>query len=402
MVRAAGAFAYGDAVYGAADGEVDDDASGLYVGIALEAAAAAHDEVEIFVAQGAGPSAQGEVFQVQAGEALSAWDLCYVSSQTGDMMIISKAQSTSAGKRAQFVVTQAIANGAIGTAVRTALRTAVNTDGQTADDPVYLSDDTAGAYDFTKPTGTDFVQEIGRISVVNATTGVIFYDLSSEAILAHSHADAANGGTISATVSTLADAGSLITGAEVEAAFQEAFQHINSIQKILPFPILGFAEQDGTILADFADGASPTPGINAGDESFGIRWNNHGNPDPISQSLPYPPDLDPAGDLTLHVLAAKIGATVGDAVTWLVEAFENIPAALFDADADFGGTSSAMTGDDTSKTCQDETLTLGNANVTGAPGVLTLTIQPTDGTLGTDDVIILGVWIEYKGKTLTS
>jgi len=94
-------------------------------------------------------------------------------------------------------------------------------------------------------------------------------------------------------------------------------------------------------------------------------------------------------------LAAKTGATAGDAVTWLIEAFENLDAALYDADADFGGTSSAMTGDATAKTCQEETLTLANANITGSPGELTLTLQPTDGTLGTDDVIVCGVWLEY-------
>ena len=31
-----------------------------------------------------------------------------------------------------------------------------------------------------------------------------------------------------------------------------------------------------------------------------------------------------------------------------------------------------------------------------------VTIQPKDGTLGTDDVIMLSCWIEYKRKLLTS
>jgi hypothetical protein len=33
---------------------------------------------------------------------------------------------------------------------------------------------------------------------------------------------------------------------------------------------------------------------------------------------------------------------------------------------------------------------------------MNLTIQPTDGTLGTDDVIILGMWLEYTSKALTA
>lgn len=168
---------------------------------------------------------------------------------------------------------------------------------------------------------------------------------------------------------------------------------------VLNLPLGAFTEQDGTALADFADGASTTPGWSAGDESHGIRWNNHANPDPISTSVPTPPDFDNSANATLKILAAKTGATAGDAVTWLVEAFNNVDGALYDADADYGGTSSAMTGDATAKTCQLETLTLATANLPAAGGVIVLTIQPTDGTLGTDDVILLGAWIEYTRKS---
>lgn len=205
-----------------------------------------------------------------------------------------------------------------------------------------------------------------------------------------------------ASAISIADAGSLITATEGEAALQEAFQHIQSAQAFLNLPLGAWTEQDGTALADFGDGASPTPGWSAGDEGFGIRWNNHANPDPISTSVPIPPDLDASADVIVHVMAAKVGATIGDAVTWTIEAFNNADAALYDADADFGGASSAMTGDAATKTCQEETLTLAAADVAASPCVLTLTLQPTDGTLGTDDVIVLGVWLEYTRKTLTS
>ena len=92
--------------------------------------------------------------------------------------------------------------------------------------------------------------------------------------------------------------------------------------------------------------------------------------------------------------------TVGDAVTWLVEAFNNLDGALYDADTDFGGTSTAMTGDATAKMVQEETLTLALADIAADPGTITLTIQPTDGTLGTDDVILMGVWLEVTGQAL--
>lgn len=201
---------------------------------------------------------------------------------------------------------------------------------------------------------------------------------------------------------SVADTNSNMTGTDVETVLNEHAVHQQTSQAFFNLDMGGWTEQDGTALADFADGDSTTPGWNTGDESFGIRWNNHANPDPIATSHPYPPDLDPAANVVIHVLAAKVGATIGDAVTWTIEAFENIAAAAYDADADFGGTSSAMTGDATSKTCQEETLTLALANVTGSPGALHLTLQPTDGTLGTDDVIVLGVWGEYTRKLMTS
>ena len=207
--------------------------------------------------------------------------------------------------------------------------------------------------------------------------------------------------TTAGTVS-IADSGTFTATATVEAALAEIYQHIVSAQAVINCPMGAFTEQDGTTLADFSAGTSTTPGWSAGDEGFGVRWNNHGTPDPIATSVVVPPDLDATADVVVHVLAAKVGATIGDAVTWKIEAFNNADAAVYDADADFGGTSSAMTGDATTKTCQEETLTLAAANVTGSPCVMNLTIQPTDGTLGTDDVIIFGMWLEYTRKALTA
>jgi len=95
-------------------------------------------------------------------------------------------------------------------------------------------------------------------------------------------------------------------------------------------------------------------------------------------------------------------ATVGDATKFTIEAFNNVVAALYDADADFGGDTDAMTGDATSKTVQHVTLTLALANLAAYPAAMELTIQPKDGTLDTDDVIMLSAWIEYQKKLLTA
>lgn len=46
-IRCAGALSIGDTVYGAADGEIDDATDGVLVGVAIEAATAAHDVIEV-------------------------------------------------------------------------------------------------------------------------------------------------------------------------------------------------------------------------------------------------------------------------------------------------------------------------------------------------------------------
>ena len=112
----------------------------------------------------------------------------------------------------------------------------------------------------------------------------------------------------------------------------------------------------------------------------------------------YPPDFDSSQAATLTVYAAKVGATVGDATKFTIELFENKVGALYDADATFGGDTTAMTGNATSKTVQAVTLTLAAANM-NASGVVTVTLQPKDGTLGTDDVIVLRVAITYTKLT---
>lgn len=206
-------------------------------------------------------------------------------------------------------------------------------------------------------------------------------------------------------IDTNAGAGARVhvnTGTKTAAVWAVNAAEVLSAQMLLNLPLGSWTEQDGTALADFVAGASNIPGWSAGDESHGIRWNNAAAPDPISISVPIPPDLDETANVVMHILAAKTGATVGDAVTWLVEAFNNTVGALYDADADFGGTSDAMTGDATAKTVAELTLTLALADIAAAPGVMVFTLQPTDGTLGTDDVILLGVWLEYTRKVLTT
>jgi len=212
-------------------------------------------------------------------------------------------------------------------------------------------------------------------------------------------ADAA--GAHAASAISIADAGAFTVQTEAEAALQEIYQSLLTAKGIIniPMPVITNA---GVALAVFGDATDPLPGFCVTAEGLGIRWNNHGTPTPVGTKVMVPPDMDVTANAVLHILAAKVGATEGDATKFTVEAFNNVVAALYDADEDYGGDTDAMTGDATSKTVQHVTLTLALANLAAYPAAMELTLQPKDGTLGTDDVIMFSAWIEYKKKLLAA
>jgi hypothetical protein len=171
----------------------------------------------------------------------------------------------------------------------------------------------------------------------------------------------------------------------------------------IQIPLSSFLDADGDPLVKFADGASAVPGWNLADsEAFGIRWNNHATPNPVLTQVSLPADLDPEQPMVVNVLASKVGATVGDAVTFTTTAFFHTVGALHDADANAGGATSAMVGNAATKTVQRVTRTIAAVDVPAPPASLTLTLKPTDGLLGTDDVIVESVWISYKKLVKTT
>jgi len=204
-----------------------------------------------------------------------------------------------------------------------------------------------------------------------------------------------------ASAISMLDAGTFTDEDEVESGMQEIYQALLTAQGLIniPMPVITNA---GAALAAFSDGDSAVPGYCVTAQGLGIRWNNHGTPGAVATKVIVPPDADITANMTLHILAAKVGATAADAVTFTVEAFNNVVDAAYDADADFGGATGAMTGDDTTKHVQHVTLPLALANLAAYPAAVEFTIAPTAGLLDTDDVIMLAAWITYKRKLLTS
>lgn len=155
----------------------------------------------------------------------------------------------------------------------------------------------------------------------------------------------------------------------------------------------------GTPMAAWADNASSAPGVTlANNKAMGLRWNNNASQVAVFLRANLPFDIDPSEDVVVEVFASKTGATVGDATTFTITAFNNATGALHDADADFGGATSAMTGDATAKTIQRVTRSLAVANLGAAGEPVTFSIKPTDGTLGTDDVIVHGINLIYRAR----
>lgn len=187
------------------------------------------------------------------------------------------------------------------------------------------------------------------------------------------------------------------------SALAELYTDGRTAQGLIDLPPSAFYLLTGAPLAVFSNGASAVPGSALVDsKAFGIRWNNNGTLNAVVTSFAMPPDLDITANATLTIYASKTGATVGDAVTFDVGAYNQVVGALHDADSDFGGTTGAMTGNATAKTIQAVTLTLALANLAASPASVTLSIKPTDGTLGTDDLVIHHARITYQRKLLTS
>jgi len=192
------------------------------------------------------------------------------------------------------------------------------------------------------------------------------------------------------------DQGGFTAQTTVNGQLQEIYQHLKSgfgVIRLLPNT---FWLATGAPLAVFADGATAVPGSYAVASSTAVRWNNHATPNAIQSSFIVPPDLDATVNGVMHLRAAK-AAQLGDLPTFTVGLFNQVDGALYDADSDFGGVSSAMT-DAAAKTVQNVTRTIALADWGAALTSSSVTIKPTAGTLGSDDLLFFGAYILYKTK----
>ena len=155
----------------------------------------------------------------------------------------------------------------------------------------------------------------------------------------------------------------------------------------------------GTPMAAWANNAASNPGVTLDNsKAVGIRWNNNATQAQVWSSFELPADFDTTKPCVVVVLASKSGATVGDATTFDVGLYEQVAGALEDATTNLGGTTSALVGNASAKTVSKLTYGIAPNTFTAGPHRVSVSIQPTNGTLGTDDAVCNGFWIEYSKK----
>jgi hypothetical protein len=120
----------------------------------------------------------------------------------------------------------------------------------------------------------------------------------------------------------------------------------------------------------------------ATDKKQVIEWAASNN-DEIVWDFPYPPDLDDAAAIEVHLLARMGGAT--DTPVIAVSYFEGV------GDSNAGGNTAAL-----SATLAELTVSIAHANVGAAPNAASIGIAP--GAHTNDTVQLLAAWIEYTRK----
>jgi hypothetical protein len=269
------------------------------------------------------------------------------------------------------------------------------TSGLTAGATYYLSA-TAGAITSTAPSAPYAVP----VGVAKSTTVLMVMPAGPLANVLQGTAS-----TTGANVVGYDDSGSKTSAATVADALDELYIEGTSALGVIPLPPSTWYLLTGAPLAIFADGTTTVPGSDFDStKCFCVRWNNDAAPAAITRSFQIPPDMDITSNPVIHGQVAKVGATnnAGNTTTLDIALYNQVDAALINADTDFGGTTSAVTPNATSLTQQNVTLTVTASNLAAYPAGITIALKPTAGTLNTDDLLFVNAYVVYKRKLRTS
>ena len=197
--------------------------------------------------------------------------------------------------------------------------------------------------------------------------------------------------TTAATIS-IADAGGFTSEVTVEAALQELYQGMKTIQGTVPVPLGAITMEDGTALTKQATTVAGYAQLADKEIVINIPVDCTSG-EALGFSVPLPQDIDVTADLTVHVLTGK--AADLDVLTLDCEVY---PVAAGDvANLDIQDTAAqtiVAAGTELTFTC-------GLDGLLASPSALSVVLT-LGGTNDGDAVYIYGAWIEYKKKLLTS
>ncbi len=178
---------------------------------------------------------------------------------------------------------------------------------------------------------------------------------------------------------TIADSGSNFGTDTVEAALAQLAGRAKKA-RLSPCALL---LEDGTALTKFS--AAPTPGwAQLSNKEVVIKSATHATPGKMAAVFSLPDDLDGAADVEIHVLAAMSGAT--DTPELTTEAYFNA------GDTDCAGADDEIDG---GVALTEYVNVIAAADVPNGPAHLTAIMNPKDGQMGTDDLHIYAIWLEY-------
>jgi hypothetical protein len=122
----------------------------------------------------------------------------------------------------------------------------------------------------------------------------------------------------------------------------------------------------------------------ATDKALRLKWAASASDEIAFAPFVYPPDLDDAAAVEVHILAASGGATNSPVVA--VGFFEGV------GDTNAGGNTAAVTG----TSVAEYSVSIAHGDVGAAPKAASVTLTPAAHT--TDALYLYGAWIEYTRK----
>ena len=166
-----------------------------------------------------------------------------------------------------------------------------------------------------------------------------------------------------------------------------------SAQAFIPLDITALREVKGSLISDSTRNLGRVNG--ATDRALRFTWAAGDVAEFQFPPTPWPPDLNAAADVIVHLMMARSGTTDDSDIDVL--AYEN-GAGAYAADTEMGGKTTALAV--AANLIVEKTVTLSASDIGGHPGMVSLSLLPDAHT--TDAIYLYTAWLEYTRALRTS